>query len=129
MDYKSLINKIFEYGKKSGFLDMEVYISNNKKLSIKVFDNEIDRYSIAEEHGLSFRGLFNGKMGYSYTEKIDESSIEILLIEAKGNAVIIDSLDEEKIFEWSKEYKEVKSSCNSFCFSFDFYNHTIMETH
>ena len=69
----------------------------------------IDKYSISDENGLSFRGVYKGKMGYSYTEKLDESSIDIIIKEAIDNAKIIDSDDEEFIFEGSKEYKKINS--------------------
>lgn len=107
MNFKNLAEKIFKRGNEIGFTDMEVYFSENKNLSIKVFESEIDRYTISEEQGISFRGLYNGKMGYSYSEKVDESSIDILVKEAKENAEIIDSLDDEVIFEGSKEYNSV----------------------
>lgn len=107
MNFRDIITSLFDKGKIAGFSDMEVYISRNKKLDLRVFNEEIDSYSIAEDQGLSFRGLFNGKMGYSYTEKIDESSVKLLVNEAIENAKVIDSEDEEYIFEGSKEYKEV----------------------
>ncbi|HNZ83460.1 MAG TPA: metallopeptidase TldD-related protein, partial [Sedimentibacter sp.] len=46
---------------------------------------------------------------YSYTEKVDETSIDQLVKDAAENALIIDSEDEEYIFEGSKEYKKVDS--------------------
>lgn len=48
-------------------------------------------------------------MGYSYTEKADEASIEQLVRDVKENATITDSEDEEVIFEGSKEYKRVNN--------------------
>ena len=104
-----LANILFEKGKEAGFDDMEVYYQKNKSFNIKIFESEILNYSIAEQEGLSFRGLFNKKMGYAYTEKVDETSVEMLVREAKINAQIIDSDDEEFIFEGSKEYKQVEN--------------------
>ncbi|RKD30566.1 TldD/PmbA family protein [Thermohalobacter berrensis] len=109
MDIKELVDRLFEYGKKQGFEDMEVYIHGNKKLDIKIFKGEIDKYSLADERGLSFRGIYKGKMGYSYTEKLDKDSIKTLVTDAMDNALNIDSDDEEFIFKGSKNYKEVKS--------------------
>lgn len=104
-----LANILFEKGKSVGFEDMEVYYQKNKSFNVKIFESEIINYSISEQEGLSFRGLFDKKMGYAYTEKVDESSVEMLIKEAKVNAEIIDSDDEEFIFEGSKEYKKVNS--------------------
>ena len=104
-----LANILFEKGKLAGFGDMEVYYQRNSSFNIKVFESEITNYAISDEEGLSFRGLYNNKMGYAYTEKVDESSVDMLIKEAKINAMIIDSDDEEFIFEGSKEYKEVNN--------------------
>lgn len=106
MNTREFVRSLFERGKEKGMEDMEVFIQAKKKLSIKVFKGDIDDYNISDENGLSFRGIFNGKMGYSYTEKIDESSIDMLIKKVLDNAKVIDSDDEEYIFEGSKEYKE-----------------------
>jgi len=106
---KSLIDKIFQRGKEIGLGDMEVYYSAGSSLSLKVFQKELDTYNLSESEGLSLRGIYNGKMGYSYTEKVDESSIGQLVKDVAENATIIDSEDEEFIFEGSKEYKKVDS--------------------
>lgn len=107
MDMKNLIDKIFEEGKKQGIGDMEVYYSAGSSLSLKVFQKELDGYSLSESEGLGLRGMYSGKMGYSYSEKVDESSIAMLVKNVKENATVIDSDDEEYIYEGSKEYKKV----------------------
>lgn len=106
MDYKALASKIFEKGKEK-LEDMEVYIEKSKAIDIRVFNGEIDKYSIAESGGLSLRGISNGKMGYSYTEKIDESSIDMLIDEAYENGKYIDSPDPEEIFPSSNDYENM----------------------
>ncbi|WP_432404946.1 TldD/PmbA family protein [Wukongibacter sp. M2B1] len=109
MNKRDLAEILFARGKEKGIEDMEAFIQKRKKLNIKVFKGEIDDYSISDEYGLSFRGIYDGKMGYSYTEKIDESSIDMLIKEVIDNAKIIDSDDEEFIFKGSREYKKIDS--------------------
>lgn len=109
MNKKILVEKIFIQGTRAGLKDMEVFCSSGRDLTLKVFNKEIDSYSLSQSEGLSFRGMYNGKMGYSYTEKVDDSSIELIIKEAIENAEIIDSDDKEEIFEGSKEYKEVNN--------------------
>ncbi|HPW99424.1 MAG TPA: TldD/PmbA family protein [Sedimentibacter sp.] len=109
MEIKFLIDKIFQKGRETGLNDMEVYYSEGSSLSLKVFQKDLDGYSLSESEGLSLRGVYKGKMGYSYTEKVDETSIDQLVRDAAENALIIDSEDEEYIFEGSKEYKKVDS--------------------
>lgn len=108
MNKRELIAILFEKGKIAGLSDMEVYIQGGKEFDIKIFKGEIDKYSISSEEGLSFRGVYNGKMGYSYTEKIDETSVDMLIQDAIDNARAIDSEDEEEILEGSKEYKHIE---------------------
>lgn len=107
MDKKALIEKLFQLGKERGLEDMEVSYNSGTSFELGIFKKEIDRYSLEESDVLNFRGLYNGKIGYSYTEKVDESSIELLVNEAIENAKIISSEDEVEIFAGSKEYKDV----------------------
>ena len=107
MEIKSLIEKIFQEGRQQGIGDMEVFYSAGNSLSLKVFEKELDGYSLSESEGLSLRGVYRGKMGYSYTEKVDESSVDMLVKNVVENATVIDSDDEEFIYEGSKEYKKV----------------------
>ncbi len=104
MDIERLKERIFTYGKAQGFEDMEIYYQRNSEFTCKVFQGEIDDYATSQEGGLSFRGIYNGKAGYAYTEKIDESAVEILIEAAKENAEIIENEDKEIIFEGSKVY-------------------------
>lgn len=108
IDRKDFTKLLFEKGKKAGIEDMEVFIQRSSELSLMVFKGEIDKYSKAVEEGLSFRGIYDGKMGYSYTEKIDETSIDILIEGVVSNAEVIDSDDKESIFEGSDKYQEVE---------------------
>ncbi len=109
MQAKQFIKNLFGAGKKAGIEDMEVFIQGNSILELMVFQGEIDKFSKAEEKGLSFRGIYEGKMGYSYTEKIDEASIEFLVNDVISNTKIIDSDEQETIFKGSDHYNEVNT--------------------
>ncbi|QIB26810.1 TldD/PmbA family protein [Caloranaerobacter azorensis] len=109
MDKRVLINRIFEEGRKKGLKDMEVFIQESDNFKLRVFKGQVDELNISKEEGLSFRCIYNGKMGYSYTEKLDETSIDMLINEAVENASAVDSEDVEEIFAGSKSYTEVDS--------------------
>ena len=106
MKYKELAEKIFESGK-GKFEDMETYIEKAKTVEIVVYNGEIDKYNISDTEGLSLRGITNDKMGYSYTEKVDETSIDMLIEEAYENGKHIDALEKEMIFSGSDKYEEM----------------------
>lgn len=103
MDYRELINELLLKGK-AKLDELEAFLISNKTIEIGVFNGELDKYSISESGGLSLRGISNGKMGYSYTEKLDESSIDMLIEEAYENGKYTDAIDRDEIFSGSKEY-------------------------
>ncbi|WML39925.1 TldD/PmbA family protein [Neobacillus sp. OS1-2] len=98
--------KLFTAAKSSGFTDVEIYYEKKEVFGCQVYKGEIDQYEIAEDGGVSFRGIFNEKMGYAYSEKIDDASISFLLKNAKENTVIINDEDMEEIFAGSSEYEQ-----------------------
>lgn len=104
MEYKDLLETILIESKKK-MEDAEIFMVRNKDISINVYKGEISKYSIAESGGLSLRGLTNGKMGYSYTEKLDETSIDMLVNGAIENSKYIDG-DPETIFAGSDNYHD-----------------------
>ncbi|QOY35054.1 TldD/PmbA family protein [Anaerobacillus isosaccharinicus] len=107
MDILNFKDRLFNKGREYGFSDMELYYQSNGKFSTKIFKGEVDSYNLAIEGGVSFRGIYNGQMGYAYTEKINEEAISFLLEEAKENGKIIDSEDSEVIFAGSEHYEEL----------------------
>lgn len=109
MEYQLFVDKLFELGRHEGFEAMEVYFQEDKKFESTVFQGEVDKFSISEVAGLSFRGLYHEKMGYAFTEKLDEASIEMLVREAKSNAEVIESDDKIDISEPKTGYQTVEA--------------------
>lgn len=97
---KELLSKATD----AGFKEAEVYYEHTETFQCMIFKGEIDSYETSEDGGLSLRGLYNGKMGYAYTEKLDEDSISFLIDKAKANADVLDEDDGTDIFEGNKEY-------------------------
>lgn len=113
MELTTFKNLLFAKGKQSGFTDMELYYQSNTRFSTSIFQGEVDGHTIANEGGLSFRGLVEGKMGYAYTEKIDDSQIQFLLNEAAENAALIESDKPEQLFPGSDHYTEASFYSNT----------------
>lgn len=97
---------VFKKAELEGFSEYEIYFSNEKSLGIEVFEGEIDKYTVSGNQGLSFRGLYNGKMGYAYTEILDESAVDFIVKSAKENALIIEKEDKEVIYEGDSDYSD-----------------------
>lgn len=97
---------LFREAEKNGFTEVELYFEKKEVFGCKVYKGEIDQYEIAEDGGLSFRGKIDGKMGYAYTEKLDEASIPFLIRNAKENAEILNADEAEEIFAGSSHYEQ-----------------------
>ncbi len=95
---RKFIDKVLDFGSRRGFSAGEVYYSSSKSLDLKVFRGEIEKYDTSETGGLSFRGILNGRMGYSYSELVDDSVVEELVNSAYDSAVAVESEDEVFIF-------------------------------
>lgn len=106
MKIEKFQERLLESGLAAGFEDMEIYYVKSKRFACQVYKGDVDHYETAEEGGLSFRGLYNGKMGYAYTEKIDQESIPFLLNSAKANAEILEDEEQDEIFAGSEEYED-----------------------
>ncbi|SCX82693.1 TldD/PmbA family protein [Alkaliphilus peptidifermentans] len=87
MNKSQLINRIFDKSKIQGINEVEVYLKETSSLSFNIYKGKLEKYIIGEEINISLRGIYNGKMGYSYTEKVTEDSIEELLSNLKGYAL------------------------------------------
>jgi PmbA protein len=101
--------KLFAAARQKGFSDWEVYYSGSSSFSVKVFEGEIREYKNALEAGLSFRGTWKGRMGYAFTERIDDDVIPFLIENAAGNAEIIEDADVEDLYAGNSVYPDVKT--------------------
>lgn len=104
IDLKEFASKVFEKGRDLGFEEMEVYYVDSDSFEVKVYNKEIDAYNVNTSRGLSFRGLLNGKMAYSFTEKFEDEDIDYLVNIAKENVQEVEIEGEEFIFEGSESY-------------------------
>ena len=107
MEIREFKDRVFTAGQAAGLEEMEIYVSQSKHFSARVFQKEVDDYTVSVEQGVGFRARFSGKVGYSYVEILDQDSVELLVDGAKANAQIIDSADEIEFFQGSPSYPEV----------------------
>ncbi len=105
MIQKEFKEQLLQAALNAGFQEAEIYYQSAESFECTVFEGEIDSYETSEDGGLGFRGLYNGKMGYSYTEKIDVDSIPFLIDSAIANASILDETDGTDIFGGSPKYE------------------------
>ena len=93
---------------------MEIYLVKNDNFSCKVFEQNVDSYSVSKTQGLSFRGVYEGKMGYTYTEKCDDSSIPFLVSSVIDNALLIEKDENETLYPGDEHYTSLNLYNDSF---------------
>ena len=109
MNFLEFKDLLFEKAMNNGFSECEVYHSDGESISISVYNGEVEKYNLSKSFGLSFRGKVNNKMGYSYTEILDEAAIDMLINSAKNSANLSESDDETFIYEGDEKYSKVKT--------------------
>lgn len=108
MNISEFKDKLFAKAKEEGFIDYEIYYVNGESLKVTIYEREIDQYSVNSNMGLSFRGLYNGKMGYSYTEILDDYALKMLIANAKENALAIEDEDVDIIYDGKDTYANLQ---------------------
>ncbi len=98
--------RVIERAVSASLEEAEAYSEFGETLSIKVYDGEVETYSLADEGGVSLRAVVDGKMGYAYTEKLEEQSIDFLISNVRQNAHVIDEAVTVPIFGGSEHYEK-----------------------
>jgi len=109
MSFAIFKDELFAKAKEKGFADYELFYTSNSGFSVRVFKGEISEYKNSTSEGVGFRGTYEGKMGYAYSEKLDVSVIPQLLDNAAGNAGIIEDALVEKLYPGDDKYPEVNN--------------------
>lgn len=109
METKLFIDKVFEAAENLKLEEFEIYFTSSESETIKVFKGEVDTYSNSQNMGISFRTKVDGKMGYSYTESLEEEDILPLIERAISNGKIIENLDVIETYGEKKEYEKINS--------------------
>ena len=107
-DFKAAL---FEKARAAGFTKFELHAPSADSFNVKVFRGEIEEFKSSYSRGVSFRGMYGGKMGYASTEKIAEDQVDYLLDSAKANASIIEDEDNEPLYAGDTQYPAVDAFC------------------
>lgn len=101
------IETLFGKGRAENFSAQEIFYEGSKSLEISVYEQQVDKYSSSETAGVSYRAIYEGKVGYAYTEHIDDDSITMLVNQVKQNAQAIEVDDEIPLHDGSGDYKQI----------------------
>ena len=109
MELELFVDSLFKKASEAGFSEYEVYYVDRESIGISVYKEEVEKYNLNNSAGLSFRGKLGDRIGYSYTEILDEDAIDMLVKKAKENVSAIENNDIQFIYEGDKEYKEIST--------------------
>lgn len=109
MDRKIFIEKLFARAAEEGMTQCQASYSSGESFEVSVLKGEVLSYNVSDVANLSFRALVNGRMGSASTQALDDEAIEMLVASAKINAELVDSDDEEFMYDGSGEYAKVEN--------------------
>lgn len=64
------------------FGEAEVLLESSKNYALSVYEGDFETIEISEVGGISLRVLHHQKMGMSYSEKVSEDVVELLIEQA-----------------------------------------------
>ena len=108
MDYQSFKNAVIAQAEALGITEYELYYQAGVSTSIGVFQQEINQFSDAEEGGVCFRCIVNGKMGYASTQALSEEEAKAIVRQAADNAAVLEADEQVFLCEGGKEYEPLE---------------------
>ena len=99
----------FQLAKQAGIEDAELYLAENRSLSISLFHGEVDNYSDNNGYTILARGMINGKFGAASCDVWNKEKAQYLVREIVNNAGVIENDDPMFIFEGSEKYHKVNT--------------------
>ena len=104
------LDKILRLAQKAGFEAAEVYYTSSDSFQVRVYESDIDDYRVNKSIGISFRGLYRGKVGYSYSEAADSEAIPMLIDKAMESANVIENDDKQFMHDGTGDYQDASDA-------------------
>lgn len=110
MNYELLKEAIENEAKAQGLTEYEIYYMANEELSVDTLNKEPNSFSSGISGGICFRVLYDGKIGYASSERMEEDEMRALVSRAKANAVATEKPDTVGIYKGSESYAKLENS-------------------
>ncbi|MBR5973785.1 MAG: TldD/PmbA family protein [Clostridiales bacterium] len=98
------IEELLKEAEKAGFLEAEAIYGADTTMSVSAREGKIIEFENNDSSSISFRGLYNGQMGYASTEDIKPDMIPFLIKQAKDNCDVLEVKEQITVYEGEKEY-------------------------
>lgn len=83
--HQDKFNSLLDFARDRG-VDLEIYYDSGRSCSIKVFEQVVEKFQLSEPAGVGLRLIDGGRVGYSYSEKIESDALKHAFEEALANA-------------------------------------------
>ena len=84
-------------------IELEVLANESRELSIDSFEGDVSDLKQAIRGGVGVRAVVEGRVGYAWSEELDQNSLDWVLAEAKENALLQDEEDSDGFLPEGKE--------------------------
>lgn len=103
------VKKFFAAAKENNIEPFEIVNSTSSSISIKVFGDELEDYTIANDSGISCRGIFEGKIGSFHSDRSDSKVVPLVIDAIKSSAKFGHEGNPDFFIEKGLKYKRVTS--------------------
>lgn len=100
------VKKFFEICAAKGIQEAQITINRSKNTSVKVFEHEIDSFTISDSQSVVACGIVNGKFGSAATTKLTKDTFEFLANEILFTASFNEKEETASIFKGSPKYRK-----------------------
>ncbi|MEG0491997.1 MAG: TldD/PmbA family protein [Clostridia bacterium] len=104
---QAFLNRLMEAAKAAGIEAAEAYVVEQDSFSAMTNDGEITEYKSNTTRGMGFRGMKNGRMGYSSTEAFDDEAIGQLIKGVLESAELCEDTDVEFLYNGDEPLPEL----------------------
>lgn len=101
------VDKLFKAAKAQGVEQFEARITTGSKLSVTMFNDEQENFTVADDSAFKIRGLVDGKCGVFTSDRVDDEIIDTALAALKESAKYGNPLDPDFFID-GKAYKYEK---------------------
>ncbi|MBR5301380.1 MAG: TldD/PmbA family protein [Clostridia bacterium] len=93
----------------AGISPAEVTVSSSESFSARVRAQKLEDYKVSDRFHLALRGMWQGKIGSSSTQAMDDESLDMLIQGVKESAELIETSEQDMILPPDDAYAQV---CN-----------------
>ncbi len=104
MDFNAFKEIAVAKAQSLGITDYELYYQSGESTEVGVFQHEVNEFSCAQDGGVCFRCIVDGKMGYASTQELSAAQAESVVVRAMENAQALESEETEFLCPGGQTY-------------------------